>query len=198
MGLAGPHRKTIKRTSMGRLPPSLGPHPWERPGLSPAAKVIAFIETLPVTSGPLAGSLFKLRPWQKRFIRAVYKTDKGGSRIVRTAVLSMGRGNGKTTLAAALALSHLVGPEAESRGEVCSAANDRFQAGRIHAEMTAIIERVPWLARRVTIRRFTKELEDIGAGGTGSAYCALSSDAPRTHGLASSFIVYDELGQTAD
>src|SRR5262245_50241855 len=148
MGLAGPHRKTIKRTSMGRLAPSSGPHPWEKSGLSPAAKVIAFIETLPVTAGPLAGSLFKLRAWQKRFIRAIYATDKQDHRKVRTGVLSMGRGNGKTTLAAMLGLCHLAGPLAERRGEVYSAANDRFQAGRIFNEMAAIIERVPWLGSR--------------------------------------------------
>ena len=87
MGLAGPNRKTIKRASIGRLPPSSGPHPWEKPGLSPAARVIAFIESLPVTSGPLAGTLFKLRPWQKGFIRAVYATDRQGKREVRTAGL---------------------------------------------------------------------------------------------------------------
>jgi hypothetical protein len=113
MGLAGPNRKTIKRASTGRLTPSSGPHPWEKPGLSPAAKVIAFIESLPVTSGPLAGTLFRLRPWQRRFIKAVYATDKQGRRKVRTAVLSMGRGNGKTTLAAMLALWN---PGATRRG----------------------------------------------------------------------------------
>ena len=68
----------------------------------------------------------------------------------------------RRTLAAMLALCHLAGPEAESRGEVYSAANDRFQAGRIFAEMAAIIERVPWLDERVSIKRFTKELEDVG------------------------------------
>jgi terminase large subunit-like protein len=128
MGLAGPHRKTIKRASTGRLPPSSGPHPWEKPGLSRAERFCRFIESLPVTAGPLAGTLFNLRPWQRKFIKAIYATDKRGKRLVRTAVLSMGRGNGKTTLAAMLALCHLAGPEAESRGEVYSAANDRFQA----------------------------------------------------------------------
>ncbi len=87
--------------------------------------MISFIETLPVTAGPLAGSLFKLRPWQKRFIKAVYATDKRGRRQVKTAVLTMGRGNGTTTLAAMLGLCHLAGPLAEQRGEVYSAANDR-------------------------------------------------------------------------
>jgi phage terminase large subunit-like protein len=194
MGLAGPNRKTIKRASGGRLPPSSGPHPWDKPGLSRAQRVIRFVETLPCTSGPLAGKLFKLRPWQKKFIQAVYKTDKAGKRLVRTAVLSVGRGNGKTTLAAMLGLCHLSGPEAESRGEVYSAANDRFQAGRIFAEMAAIIERVPWLDDRVSIKRFTKELEDVG--GTESIYVALSRESGTKMGMAPSVVIYDELGQS--
>jgi phage terminase large subunit-like protein len=194
MGLAGPNRKTIKRVSRGRLPSSSGPHPWDKPGLSRAERVIRFAESLPCTSGPKAGTLFKLRPWQRRFIRAVYRTDKAGKRLVRTAVLSVGRGNGKTTLAAILGLAHLAGPEAESRGEVYSAANDRFQAGRIFAEMAAIIERVPWLDDRVSIKRFTKELEDVG--GTESIYVALSRESGTEMGIAPSVVIYDELGQS--
>ena len=194
MGLAGPNRKTIQRASKGRLPPSSGPHPWEKPGLSRAQRVISFVESLPCTSGPKAGTLFQLRPWQKKFIRTVYKTNKDGERLVRTAVLSVGRGNGKTTLAAMLGLCHLAGPEAESRGEVYSAANDRFQAGRIFAEMAAIIERVPWLDERVSIKRFTKELEDVG--GTESIYAALSRESGTKMGMAPYVVIYDELGQS--
>ena len=41
----------------------------------------------------------------KKFIRAVYSTNANGKRPVRTAVLSMGRGNGKSTLASLLALA---------------------------------------------------------------------------------------------
>lgn len=191
MGLAGPNRKTIRRASIGRLPPTTGPHPWEKTGLSLAAKVIAFIESLPVTSGPLAGQLFRLRPWQRAFIKAVYRTDKRGKRIVRTAVLSLARANGKTTLAAMLALWHLI---QEQRGEVYSAANDRFQAARIFNEMAAIIERTPWLDARISIRRFTKELEDTG--GTESIYAALSRESGTKMGMAPSAVIYDELGQS--
>ena len=85
---------------------------------------------LTVTSGSHAYTKLKLRPWRVKFIKSVYTPDKSGLRRVRTALLSMGRKNGKTQLAAALALCHLSGPEAESRGEIYSCANDRFQAGR--------------------------------------------------------------------
>ena len=95
MGMRGINA-TPKRTSRRSRSTVLPPHPWDAPGLSRAEKVIRFVETLPCTAGLLAGTTLKLRPWQKRFIRAVYRTDKTGNRAVRTAVLSVGRKNGKT------------------------------------------------------------------------------------------------------
>jgi phage terminase large subunit-like protein len=167
-------------------------HPWEKPGLSRAERVIRFIETLPVTAGPLVGTTLQLRPWQKRFIRAVYKTNKAGKRLVRTAVLSVARKNGKTQLAAALCLCALSGPEAEPRGECYSVACTRFQASRVFAEMVAIITKVPWLNERINIVRFRKELEDMINGST---FAVLSADVAPVHGLSPSFVCYDELAQ---
>jgi phage terminase large subunit-like protein len=167
-------------------------HPWDEPGLSRADKVVRFIESLPCSSGPLAGTNFRLRPWQKKFIKAVYKVDENGHRLVRTAVLSVGRGNGKTALASVLALSHLAGPESESRGEVYAAANDRFQSSRVFNELAAIIQRTPWLKERCSVRRYPKEIEDFE---TGSLFVSLSADAPTKAGLSPTFVVVDELGQ---
>jgi phage terminase large subunit-like protein len=181
---------------LGELPASSGSHPWEAPGLSRIERLIRFVESLPCTAGQWQGTKFRLRPWQKRELRRIYRTDKDGRRVVRTVCWSTGRGNGKTGLAAVLALAHIAGPEAQARGEVYVAANDRFQAGRLFSEVAAIIERVPWLAERVSIRRHSKELEDLGSGGTGSLFAALSADVPSKHGLAPSFVVYDEFGQS--
>jgi phage terminase large subunit-like protein len=113
--------------------------PWDEPGLTRPERVIAFCEDLPITAGKLAGSTMVLREWQRDFIRTVYAEDAAGRRPVRTAVLSMGRKNGKTQLAAALALCHLLGPEAEPRGEVYSCALTRDQAAKLYAEMAAIL-----------------------------------------------------------
>ena len=189
MGLRAPGARPIERPSFGEHQASSDPHAWEAPGLSRSERVIRFVEATPCTAGPSAGTNFRLRPWQKKFIRDVYRTDKAGRRLVRTAVLSVGRGNGKTTLAAALALAHIAGPEAESRGECYSAANDRWQAGRIFSEVSAMIERVPWLQERITIRRHSKELEDYG--GTGTVYAALSRESGTKMGLSPSFCIYD-------
>jgi phage terminase large subunit-like protein len=133
MGMRGINA-TPKRPKRRKPSPSssAAPHPWTAPGLSRAERVIRFIETLPCTAGPLAGTTLKLRRWQRRFIRAIYKTDKAGHRLVRTAVLSLARKNGKTQLAAALCLCALSGPEAEPRGECYAVACTRFQAGRVH------------------------------------------------------------------
>lgn len=195
MGLRGPGAKSMRKSAADVQAAAPEPRPWDAPGLSRAERVIRFMESLPITSGSLAGTTFRLRPWQRKFIQAVYATDRTGRRKIRTAVLSMGRKNGKTDLATRLALAHIAGPEAEQRGEVYSAANDRFQAGRIFAEMCAIIERVEWLAARISIRRHSKELEDFGEGGTGTTFAALSADVGTKHGLSPSFVVYDELGQ---
>src|SRR5262245_45162305 len=127
MGLRGPGAKRIKRPASKRRPRTNTSQPWKRPGVSRAQQVVKFIESLPCSAGPRAGQNFRLDPWQKDFIHSVYATDENGKRKVKSAVLSVGRGNGKTTLAAALALCHLAGPCSESRGEVYSAANDRFQ-----------------------------------------------------------------------
>lgn len=193
MGLRGPGAKPIKRPQQA-FGKALKRQPWEKRGLSRVGRVVAFLESLPVTSGPLAGKPFKVRPWQREFLESIYAPDREGRRRVRTAVLSMARKNGKSGTAAGLALCHLAGPEAEPRGQVYSAANDRAQAALIYAEMAAIIERVPYLDERLSLRRHAKEIENMADG---SVYAALSADVPGKHGLSPSFVVYDELGQAA-
>ena len=191
MGLRGINA-TPKPTSRRGRPTAKLLHPWDAPGLSRAERVIRFVNSLPCTAGLLAGTTLKLRPWQTRFIRAVYKTDKAGNRAVRTAVLSVARKNGKTQLAAALCLCALSGPEQEPRGECYSVACTRDQAKRVFDEMVAIIVRTPWLDKRINIVRFRRELEDTVNGST---FRVLSADVAPVHGLSPSFVCYDELAQ---
>ncbi|WP_313533435.1 terminase TerL endonuclease subunit [Haematobacter sp.] len=169
--------------------------PWEVPGMSRIGRVVAFLEDLPITQGSLAGSKLQVRPFQRRFLEAVYAEDEDGTRPVRTAVLSMPRKNGKTQLVAGLALCHLLGPESESRGEVYAAANDRFQSGKTFNEIIAILDAHPELDARVNVTKFRKEIEVLTGQGKGSIFAALSADVAGKHGLSPSFIVYDELGQ---
>lgn len=169
--------------------------PWEVEGLSRADRVIAFLEDMPITQGKLAGTKMKIRPWQREFVEAVYREDGEGRRPVRTAVLSMARKNGKTGLAAPLALCHLVGPEAEARAEVYAAANDVKQAGRVFLELVAILDLHPELSAMCNVIRFTKVIEVLHGPARGSVFSVLSSDATTKHGLSPSFCIIDELGQ---
>jgi phage terminase large subunit-like protein len=163
--------------------------------LSRADRVIAFCQSMKITAGKGAGRKLKLRPWQRKIIHRIYRNDKSRRRIVRTALISMARKNGKTQLAATLALCHLVGPEAEARGEVYSAASDRNQAARVFREMEAMILADPDLSARCNVQRFAKRIEVMSGDGEGSTYEALSSDARKAHSLSPSFVVADELAQ---
>ena len=95
-------------------------------GLSRVQRVIAFLEFLPITKGKLTGRKLELLPTNGPSSR----TSMGGRmQPVRLGIFSEPRGNGKTGLIAGLELCHLLGPEAEMRGECYSAAIDRLQAG---------------------------------------------------------------------
>jgi len=161
-------------------PPKPVAHPWEAAGLTRAERVIRFVESLPITKGFGAGDRVQLIEFQREWIEAIYGEDEDGRRRVRTGLLSVARGQGKTVLAAMLCLAHLVGPECEQRGECYSAAATKDQSALIFAEMEAIIFETPWIAARVNVQRFHKQIEDMQ---TGSKFRALASDGASVHGL---------------
>lgn len=187
MGLRGPGAKPVLKTKTPAPLPLFGDAPGgdqvastgELPlvGETRAERLICWIERLTITSGALAGQPMRLDEWQKDIIRALYETDENGLRFVRTGVISMGRKNGKTGLASALALAHLCGPEAVKRGQVLSAAADRGQASIVFDEMVAFALEQPQLAARLVVRAFNKTVEDAV---TGSVYKALSADARKS------------------
>lgn len=181
-------REALKKKLRKRLP-------WQKKGLTRVERLVAFLEDLPITQGKLAGTKLKVRPWQREFLEAIYGEDADGGRPVRTAVLSLPRKQGKTQLVAGLALCHLCGPEAEMRGEVYAAANDRSQAGKVFNEIVAIVQRHAEIDYRLNVTKFTKTIEVLEGDGEGSLFVALSADAATKHGLSPSFIVYDEIGQ---
>lgn len=195
MGLRGPGAKP-KAKLRKKKGKSAQVEPWKAAGLSRPERVIAFIESRRITSGMHAGKPFLLRPWQKAKIYATYgNLTSEGRRIVRTLLDTMARKNGKTQFAAALALCHMVGPEAEPRGQVFSAAADRNQAALIFRELEAFILDDDALVARCNVQRFAKKIEVLEGDGAGTIYEALSSDARKAHGLSPSFAVCDELAQ---
>jgi len=156
-------------------------------------RIIDFIEQLIIPSGKGEGKPFKLRPFQKKFIDDVYsKTDKAGNRQVRRAILSMGRKNGKSVTISALALVHLVGPEAVTNGEIYSAANDREQAALIFKYAAQMVRADAELLSLIKIVDSTKTMVCFG---NGSIYRAVSAEAGTKYGLNPTVVIFDELAQ---
>jgi phage terminase large subunit-like protein len=155
--------------------------------------IIKFIENLTVPSGDGEGKPFKLLPFQKEFIRAIYgPVDEEGKRVVRRAILSLGRKNGKTALIACLVLVHLVGPEAITNGEIYSAATTRAQASLVFKYAAQIVRADPELGGYIKIIDSTKRMVCYQ---NGSVYAAIAAEAGTAYGLNSSVVIYDELAQ---
>lgn len=191
MGLRGPgaKRAPTKATVKRRIAKLR----WADATLSASERVIAFLETLTITSGPMAGKLFKVYPHQAEIIRGIYDPKRDdGRRQVREALISMARKNGKSGLCAGLCLAHLVGPMAEPRGQIVSAAADRNQASILFDECVAFLAASKALDGRCVIRTWNKSIEDTA---TGSVFRALSADATKAHGLSPSLAVLDEVAQ---
>jgi phage terminase large subunit-like protein len=151
--------------------------------------VIEFCEEfLRIPEGKDAGKRLKLREWQKEIIRATYDDS------TRRVIISFGRKNGKSALAAMLLLVHLVGPAARKNSQIYSAALSRDQAALVFRLAAQMIRQSPDLNELVTIRESRKELF---CGLTGVTYRALSADANTAFGLSPALIVHDELGQVS-
>ncbi len=68
------------------------------------ARAIKILNNLTHTKGRFAGTSFDLRPWQREIIQKLFTTRKDGLRQYRTCLLMLPRKNGKSELAAALAI----------------------------------------------------------------------------------------------
>lgn len=122
----------------------------------------------------------------------MYEPHVNGRRVVRRAILSIARKNGKTALIAALVLVHLVGPEAIQNGEIYSAANDREQAAQVFKVAKQIVEADSELSDMIRVIPSTKTLACYAYG---SFYRAISAEAGTKMGLNPTFAIFDELAQ---
>jgi phage terminase large subunit-like protein len=156
-----------------------------------AADIIAFIEQVCfVPEGRFVGKKLELFEWQKAEICRIYDNPHGS----RRAILSMGRKNAKTTLAACLLLAHLCGPPARNKpnSQLYSAAQSRDQAAIIFSLAAKMVRMNPELLQAVTIQETAKSLI---CPELGTRYRALSADATTAYGLSPALVIHDELGQ---
>ena len=154
-----------------------------------AEHAVTFIESMCRHSmGDKAGTKFVLLPWQLNLVANLYGwVRKDGTRRYRQCHVLVPRKSGKTELAAALALYHLLA-DAEPTPEVVGIARDREQARLCFSRAKRMAEQEPRMKRNLEFYQSRITAPDLFG-----AYKVLSADAPSAHGLNVSACIADEI-----
>ena len=156
---------------------------------------VEFIHCLSHTKGIWAGRPFELLPWQEQIVRDLFGTIKAnGYRQFNTAYVEIPKKNGKSELAAGIALLLLCG-DGEASAEIYSCAADRQQASIVFNVAAEMVRMCSALNKRCKILASTKR---IVYKPTNSIYQVLSAEAYTKHGLNISGVVFDELHAQPD
>ncbi len=151
-----------------------------------AVKIISLFKN---TKGEYAGKPFNLHDWQEKILRAIYRTGPDGKRIVREVFIFLPRKNGKSELAAAIGIHHLLF-EGEKGAEAYLAATDSDQASIVYGAAAAMVRADQNLLKRCKLLDATKR---IVVPGTNSFLRAIPADDAGAHGFNPSLVIYDEL-----
>ena len=155
-----------------------------------ADAAISFIGCLKHTKGEWYGQPFELIDWQEQIIRDVFGIHKpNGYRQFNTAYIEIAKKQGKSELAAAVALLLTCG-DYEHGGEVYGCASDRQQASIVFDVAVDMVDQCPALKSRIKPILSQKRLVYKPLG---SFYQVLSAEAYTKHGLNVHGVVFDEL-----
>lgn len=149
-------------------------------------KPVHFVQKLKHTKDRWAGLPLLLEPWQMFILFNLYGWKKSnGKRRFRTAYVEVARKNGKTALAAGVALYGLYA-EQISRAEVYSVATTKDQAKLCFNDAKAIVG-ITALKQRLNVYR-----DSITYDALGSYFKAVSSDYGVHDGYSPSTVIVDE------
>lgn len=160
---------------------------------SPAERAMQFMHGLKIPEGPNAGKPVSLAPFQRQFIEGSMASDTAN------AILSIGRGNGKSAITAGLALGGLIGVwDRQPRREIIAAARTRDQGRIIWDFVAGFATSLPLeLQRRIIYRRAPRlEIEFEGDGG-GHVLRVIAADGKSALGGAPTMAILDERGHWA-
>jgi phage terminase large subunit-like protein len=147
-----------------------------------------FQDCLTHVKGEHAGAPLVLGPWQQAVVGNLFGWKRpDGTRRYREALIFVPRKNGKTILAAGLALYSFF-CDGEPGAEVYCAAADRDQARLLWDVARRQILHEPALQESCRLYQHSIVIEELGA-----SFKAISADAATKHGYNSHFVVVDEL-----
>jgi len=165
-----------------------------------AEEVLEFVQTFKHHEGDLAGTKFILSPWQVFFVANVYgwlrKVDN--QRRYRKALLYVGRGNGKTFLAATLALYDIA---TETGGLAVSVATSSEQAALTFDYMKLMVNALaddPEALDEDGNPIFEVYTNAILCRGRNSKYRVKSSSVGKMQGFHPTLLIADEISSYPD
>ncbi len=152
-----------------------------------ASVALAFLATLTVPEGPLAGKPLRLAEYQKRFVRGALAPD------VMVGVLSIGRGNAKTALAAGLALGSVMGVwDAQPKREILIAARNRDQARTAFQFVVGFVQGLPEGEQELFRLRHGYKMEVEYTANGGGLIRVIPADGKSILGGAPTLAIMDE------
>lgn len=167
---------------------------WTRPELEddPGWRAVYFMENfLRHTKGRWAGNPFRLTPVELELVLRIFGTvDRYGFRVARKVWIEWARKNGKSEMAAAVAITLLMA-DGEAGAEVYGAAVDRDQAGIVFGVAASMVEMSPRLATQCKVSRARKRISTHLDGGR--FYQAIAADAAGSHGFNAHAVIFDEV-----
>lgn len=157
-----------------------------------AQRAMIFAGTMPNIKGPEANKPIRLMAWQKFIYANIFGfiERSSGNRRFQTASIFVPKGNGKTTIAAPVALYICFG-EGEGGAEGYAAAVTRDQARILFDIAQHMVRRCPQMATEWGV---TVGANAIWQNSTASKLVPISSDAKALDGLNIAVGVCDEIG----
>lgn len=149
------------------------------------------------SKGEWASKPFILEPWQRRLLRRLFGwKGPDGLRWFRRFDLWVPRKNGKSTLAAGIAL-YMVLADNELGAEGYLVANDKDQASIVFGDAKRMVEACPELAERTQIFNSVRTRAIVCPETMGSLK-AVTAEPHNKDGLNISVVVFDELHEMRD
>lgn len=155
-----------------------------------ANRAVRFIQNLRHTKGKWDRTPFLLLPWQEQIVRDLFGiVDESGKRQFLTAYVEIPKKQGKSELAAAIAL-YLLFADGEPSAEVYGAACDRNQASIVFDVAQQMVKSAPFLLSQAKIATANKRIVNYSNHGF---YQVLSAETGTKHGLNVSGLIFDEI-----
>lgn len=153
-----------------------------------AAHAIKFFSFLTLAEGQHAGKPFVLQPWQQFIVGALFGwKGADGYRRFRSAYVEIGKGNGKSPMAAGIGLYGLVA-DGEAGAEVYSAAVTRDQAKILFSDAEKMVRASKFLDARVQ-----QNVNNLAVIATNSYFRPVSSEARALDGKRVHVCLIDEV-----